>query len=135
MGTHLIPRSNVKGQDRFFIWFSAQGLVGTLIGAALGAIPHILISPFSQLVAVSVWGLFAFAGFIVGQGKVPDNNGNQLFKKLGGLYVRDCIITYFKFKKNKKKFLLRVSEDDVFAERKTNAIEKIALSNGTNETE
>ena len=36
MGTHLIPRSDVKGQDRFFIIFSVPGLIGTIIGIGIG---------------------------------------------------------------------------------------------------
>ena len=135
MGTHLIPRSNVKGQDRVFIFFSFQGLAGTLIGAAIGY-PFFLISNLlthELFLSLFLLVAFAFAGFIVGQGKVPDNNGNPLFKKLGGLYVRDVILMYFRFKHKKAKYELQISEDDVFEEHEETKLEKILLNKQENE--
>ena len=106
MGTHLIPRANVKGQDRLFIFFSFQGLIG----------------------------------FCIGQVKIPDNAGTPLFKKVGGLYIREVILSYFRFNSNKKKYVLQVSDDDVFEEHKETKLEKILLNkqddkNAKNDTE
>ncbi len=130
MGTHIIPRSNVKGQDRLFIFFSFQGLIGTLIGAAIGfPLFSIVNKIFSSMMGgLIVLVLFAGLGFIIGQVKIPDNNGNPLFKKLGGLYVREAIIAYIRFKRNKKKFVVPVSDTEVFEEHKETWLEKKLLN-------
>jgi len=51
MGTHLIPRADVKGQDRFFIIFSVPGLIGTVLGIAIGYI-------FYAILALSIYQLW-----------------------------------------------------------------------------
>ena len=117
MGTHLIPRSNVKGQDRFFIFFSVPGLIGTIIGLIPGYIMYSLVAALSgagnsiSMPGVVVLVLFGFIGFVIGQVQVPDNGSLPLFKKIGGLYIREVIVQYFNFNKNKKKFVLQVSEN------------------------
>ena len=130
MGTHLIPRANVKGQDRLFIFFSFQGLIGTLIGGVIGMPFHVIMSSFMKDSVVSFTPviIFGFIGFVIGQVKVPDNNGNPLFKKLGGLYIRDCLIYYFRFRGNKKKYVLQVSENDVFEKHEESKLEKFLLN-------
>jgi hypothetical protein len=130
MGTHIIPRSNVKGQDRLFIFFSVQGLVGTLIGCVIGVPFYSIVrSVFNSLVGgLIVLAVFGAIGFVIGQVKVPDNNGNPLFKKLGGLYVREAILAYFKFKSNKKKYVIPVSDTEVFEEHKETWLEKKLLN-------
>ena len=130
MGTHLIPRANVKGQDRLFVIFSFQGLIGTLIGLAIG-MPFfwVLNGLFKQTVAgLVVAGFFALIGFCIGQVQVPDNGGNPLFKKVGGLYIREVIIAFFRFHSNKKKYVIQTGEDDVFEEHKESKLEKLILN-------
>ncbi len=125
MGTHLIPRSNVKGQDRFFIFFSVPGLIGTIVGLIPGYILYSLIATLSGLnnsismPGVVVLVICGFIGFVIGQVQVPDNGSLPIFKKIGGLYIRDVIVQYFRFQRNKKKFVLQVSEDQVFDESTT----------------
>ncbi len=130
MGTHLIPRANVKGQDRLFIFFSFQGLIGTLIGGSIGMPFYVIMNIFmpDSLWAFTPIAMGGIIGFVIGQVKVPDNNGNPLFKKLGGLYIRDCLIYYFRFNKNKKKFILQVSDQDVFEKREETQLEKFLLN-------
>ena len=130
MGTHIIPRSNVKGQDRLFIFFSMQGLVGTLIGATIGLPLYSLIkNVFNSLIGgLIVLAICGGIGFVIGQVKIPDNNGNPLFKKLGGLYVREAILAYFKFRSNKKKYVIPLSDTEVFEEHKETWLEKKLLN-------
>ena len=121
MGTHLIPRSNVKGQDRFFIFFSIPGLLGTIIGLVPGYIIYSIMTSISgsdtlNFTGIAVLALCGFIGFVIGQVQVPDNGSLPLFKKVGGLYIREVIMQYFNFKSNKKKFVLQVSDDQVFEE-------------------
>ena len=122
MGTHLIPRSNVKGQDRFFIFFSVPGLIGTIVGLVPGYMLYSVIAALTgsanaiSFPGVVVLALFGLAGFVIGQVQVPDNGSLPLFKKVGGLYIREVIVQYFNFKKNKKKFVLEISDDQQFEE-------------------
>ena len=115
MGTHLIPRADVKGQDRFFIIFSVPGLIGTVIGAAIGfpfyAIFDAVGATFVGLAFIIVLGAI---GFVIGQVKVPDTNAFPIFKKIGGEYIKDIIVRYFAFRKNKKKFVNEISSKQTF---------------------
>ncbi len=130
MGTHLIPRANVKGQDRLFIFFSFQGLIGTLIGGVIGMPFYAIMKIFQPDSLVNFLPIFlgGLIGFTIGQVQAPENNGNQIFKKIGGLYIRDCLIYYFRFRGNKKKYVLRVSENDVFEEHEESRLEKLLLN-------
>ncbi len=129
MGTHLIPRSDVKGQDRLFIFFTVPGLIGTVC-ALLPAIPIFMILDHMNKVIVGfvVLGVFGFIGFIIGQGKVPDGASFGLSKKVGGLYIRDVIKDWLAFGKNKKKFVLEVEENQHFDTREETKAEKIILN-------
>ncbi|MBR6252429.1 MAG: hypothetical protein IKR04_01075 [Clostridia bacterium] len=132
MGTHLIPRSNVKGQDRFFIIFSVPGLIGTVIGLLIGtpiySIFKLMNNGELSLPGLVVLFLFGAAGFVVGQVQIPENGSLPLFKKVGGLYIRDVIKQYFTFSRNKKKFALEVSEDQKFDESKAKIASEFLLN-------
>ena len=129
MGTHLIPRSDVKGQDRLFIFFSVPGLIGTVI-AMIPALPIFLIFEHMNKVLVGFVFLaaFGFVGFIIGQGKIPDGASFSLSKKVGGLYIRDVIKDWINFKNNKKKFVLEVEKNQKFDTREETKIEKVVLN-------
>jgi len=129
MGTHLIPRSDVKGQDRLFIFFSVQGLIGTVI-AMIPALPIFLIFERMNkvLVGFAFLAAFGFVGFIIGQGKVPDGASFSLSKKVGGLYIRDVIKDWINFRNNKKKYVLEVEENQKFDTREETKIEKVVLN-------
>ena len=129
MGTHLIPRSNVKGQDRFFIFFSLPGLVGTIICA----LPALMVFSFLDKMGYTVVGfiliaIFGGIGFVIGQGKITDSGSLPIFKAVGGLYVKDVIVMYLKFRNNKKKFVLEMSKDQTFEEKQESDFEKIVLN-------
>ena len=129
MGTHLIPRSDVKGQDRFFIIFTVPGLIGTLI-ALVPALPIFLIFESQNKVVVGICflALFGFVGFVIGQGKIPDGAGFRLSKKVGGLYIRDVIKDFFAFRRSKKKYVLEVEENQQFDTREDSKVEELLLN-------
>lgn len=128
MGTHLIPRADVKGQDRFFIFFSIPGLIGTVIGIAIGYIFYLILNVLNAgPVGLIVIGLFGLTGFAIGQVKVPDTNALPLFKKVGGEYIREIIARFLKFRKTKKKFVNEISTRQEF-EIKDSKIEKIVMN-------
>lgn len=130
MGTHLIPRSDVKGQDHFFIWFTVPGLIGTVI-AIIPALPIFFICDkvFNKvLVGFAFIFAFGFVGFVIGQGKVPDGSSFYLSKKVGGLYIRDVIKDWFNFRGNKKKFVLEVEENQKFDTKEETEVEKLIMN-------
>jgi len=118
MGTHLIPRADVKGQDRFFIIFSVPGLIGTVLGIAIGYIFYAIFSVINlSVVGIVMMALLGTIGFAIGQVKIPDTNAFPIFKKVGGEYIKDIILRYIKFRKNKKKFVNEASSLQVFEEK------------------
>ncbi|MBQ8043507.1 MAG: hypothetical protein IJ272_05085 [Clostridia bacterium] len=128
MGTHLIPRADVKGQDRFFIIFSIPGLCGTAIGIAIGYFCYIILNLFGAgFVGLVLVALFGAIGFTIGQVKIPDTNAFPIFKKVGGEYIKDIIVRYFKFQKTKKKFVNEISTNQKF-EIKEDKLEKIIMN-------
>ena len=128
MGTHLIPRSNVKGQDRFFIFFSIPGLLTGVCALPALLIFSILDKMGYTFIGFIIIAIFGFIGFILGQGKIPDTGTLPLFKAVGGLYVRDVIIMYLKFRNNKKKFVLEMTKDQKFEEKEESDFEKLVLN-------
>lgn len=128
MGTHLIPRADVKGQDRFFIIFSVPGLIGTLIGLGVGYPIFAILSAIGlNIPGIIIMALLAILGFTIGQVKIPDTNAFPLFKKIGGEYIRDIIVRYIKFRGNKKKFVIDASSLQSF-ETKENKLDKIVMN-------
>lgn len=129
MGTHLIPRSDVKGQDHFFIFFTVPGLIGTVV-ALLPALPIFMIldGMGKTVIGFVFLGLFGFVGFIIGQGKVPDGASMRLSKKIGGLYIRDIIRDYIAFRGNRKKFVLEVEKNQKFDTREDTKVEKLLMN-------
>ncbi len=129
MGTHLIPRSDVKGQDHFFIFFTIPGLIGTVI-AILPALPifKIFEAMNKVMVGFAFIAAFGFVGFIIGQGKIPDGSTMKLSRKVGGLYIRDVIKDYMNFGRNKKKYVLEVEKDQKFDTRVETKTEKFLMN-------
>ena len=130
MGTHLIPRSDVKGQDHFFIFFTIPGLIGTLI-ALIPALPiFIICDQFLHKTLVGFVFLFVFGlvGFIIGQGKLPEGGTLSLSRKVGGLYIRDIIKDWLAFRGNKKKFVLQVEENQKFDAKEESQFERIIMN-------
>lgn len=128
MGTHLIPRADVKGQDRFFIVFTVSGLIGTLLGIAFG-LPFYFIFKLLGMtfVGVAIIAFCGLIGFVIGQVKIPDTNAFPIFKKIGGSYIKDIIMRYINFRKNKKKYVNEVSTTQVFMV-KEDKVEKIVMN-------
>ena len=115
MGTHLIPRADVKGQDRLFIIFSVPGLIGTVIGLAIGYPFYGILNAFgATMPGVIIMAVLGLIGFTIGQVKIPDTNAFPIFKKIGGEYVKDIIVRYIKFRKTKKKYVNETSSTQNF---------------------
>lgn len=105
MGTHLIPRA-IDGDARILLVFTPQGFVGTLIGLGVGAFLYSISNFFgATLVGWVLLAICALIGFVIGQVKVPESNAFSLFKKTGGEYIRDVIVKYLAFRRNKKIYM------------------------------
>ena len=126
--THIIPRADVKGQDRFFIFFSVPGLIGTVIGIAIGyPFFAILDVAGSTIVGLCIMAITGAIGFIIGQVQIPDTNAFPLFKKVGGEYVKEIILRYFRFRKTKKKFVNELTSTQQFAVQEESKVEKLVM--------
>ena len=102
MGTHLIPRE-VDGDARILLVFTPKGFGGMLIGLVPGIIFQQLIALTGlKIVSYVVLAIFMAIGFAIGQLRMPESRAFDLFRKTGGLYIRDVIKYYFAFKKNRK---------------------------------
>ena len=105
MGTHLIPRE-IDGDARILLIFTPKGFFGILIGLIPGIFLHQLFSAFgASVVGWIALGICAVVGWVIGQMKMPESRAFDIFKKTGGEYIKDVIINYFKFKKNKKYYV------------------------------
>lgn len=125
MRTHIIPRADVKGQDRLFIFFSIPGLVGTLIGLGIGYLIYSILALLGAGTAgLIIIAILAGIGFVIGQVKIPDSGAFPIFKKIGGEYIRDIILRYIKFNKNKKKIVNPISASQVFMDTES-TLEKV----------
>lgn len=111
MGTHLIPR-DVEGEGRILIIFTAQGLIGTLVGGLIGIVLYNIFAAIgASIVGWVAIGVFGLLGFIIGQVNVPDTNAMPLFKKVGGEAIWKVIVRYIKFKKSRKIYVNKVVEN------------------------
>ncbi len=128
MSTHLIPRANVKGQDRFFIIFTVPGLIGTLIGVGIGFLFYSVLDMLGlKAFGLIVMAVFGLIGFAVGQVKIPDTNATPLFRLVGGEYIKTIIKRYMAFQKSKKKYVNEISTKQTFTV-KENKVEKVIMN-------
>lgn len=101
MGTHIIPRE-VEGEGRILIIFTQEGFIGTLIGIGIGTLFYNVFKGFAPVVSWVLLGVCGIIGFVIGQVKIPNSNAFDILKKTGGLYVREAIAKYFKFRRQRK---------------------------------
>lgn len=105
MGTHLIPREP-DGESRILYIFTNKGFLGLLIGLVPGSILYSLFSAFgANVVGWVALVLCALVGVVIGQFKMPESRAFDLLRKTGGEYIRNVIINYFKFNKNRKYYV------------------------------
>lgn len=99
---YYIPR-NTKGEGRILLIFSTKGLIYTGIGAGIGLIFYILLSFLNlKTIGLVIVGVLGFIGFVIGTFKVPDIKTFEFTKKTGGLNIDEVILTFIKFRRNKK---------------------------------
>ena len=105
MGTHLIPRE-IDGDARILLIFTPKGFFGLLIALIPGLILQVIISLLgAKALSYIVLAICGIIGFAIGQLKMPESRSVDLFRKTGGLYIRDVIRYYFTFKKNRKYYV------------------------------
>ncbi len=105
MGTHLIPRE-VDGDARILLIFTPKGFLGLVLGFVPGIILHQICSALgATIIAWVLLALCCLIGFVIGQMKMPESRAFDLFRKTGGEYIKDVIVNYFKFKKNRKYYV------------------------------
>ena len=64
-----------------------------------------------NIIGIAITLLCALIGYAIGMFKVPESNGLQITKKVGGENIDDAIKRYIKFKMNKKKIYVYTKEE------------------------
>ena len=90
----------------YYLSLHLKVFYGILISLIPGIILHQLFSAFGAVtVGWIAMGICAVIGFVIGQVKMPESRAFDLFRKTGGEYVKDVIVSYFKFKKKRKYYV------------------------------
>ena len=81
--------------------FTTKSLIYTAVTGAFGLIFYYL---FAKLLGMTWLGIgtalfFAGIGFIIGTFKIPDTNGMELTRKLGGEEIDKAFIRWLRFRK------------------------------------
>ena len=81
--------------------FTTKSLIYTCITGAVGLIFYYI---FATLLGITWLGIgialaFAAIGFVVGTFQIPDNNGTELTRKLGGEDIDKAILRWLRFRK------------------------------------
>lgn len=81
--------------------FSTKALIYTCITGAIGlAFYYIFAKLFNlQIVGIIIALIFALIGFSVGTFKIPDSDGMEISRKLGGEEIDKAFLRWFKFKR------------------------------------
>lgn len=112
MQTYEIPR-NYKGEGRILYVFSTKALIYTLVGAGIGLIFYFILNllGFSTVGLIIILILGAI-GFVIGTFKIPESDGLNITKKVGGENIDDVIIRFIKFKtKGQKVYIYKPEEE------------------------
>lgn len=112
MGTYNLPR-NVKGEGRILFIFTSKSLIYTCAAGGIGLIFYFIFSLMKlNIVGVIITLIFALIGYVIGTFKIPDTNGFELGRKVGGENIDEVIKRYVKFKNNKKKIYVYTKEEE-----------------------
>ncbi len=95
--------------------FTTKSLIYT---AATGAIGILFYYLFAKLLGMTLLGIgitiiFAAIGFVIGTFKIPDNNGMELTRKLGGEEIDKAFVRWWKFRKRGNIIYTYLKEDNV----------------------
>ena len=95
--------------------FTTKSLIYT---AATGAIGLLFYYLFVKLLGMTLLGIgitvfFAAIGFIIGTFRIPDNNGTELTRKLGGEEIDKAFVRWWKFRKRGKIIYTYLKDDQV----------------------
>lgn len=113
MGTYNVPR-NVKGEGRILFIFSTKSIIYTAVAGGIGLIFYFIFKFLGlTIVGIVITLIFATIGYAIGMFKVPENNGLEIIRKVGGENIDDVIKRYIMFKKKNKKLYVYTKEEDI----------------------
>ncbi len=84
--------------------FTTKSLIYTSVTGAFGLIFYFLFSKLLNLtvVGIIITAFFAFIGFAIGTFKIPETDGMEITRKLGGEEIDKAFIKWLKFRKRGK---------------------------------
>ena len=113
MGTYNVPR-NVKGEGRILFIFSTKSIIYTAVAGGIGLIFYFIFKFLGlTIVGIVITLIFATIVYAIGMFKVPENNGLEITRKVGGENIDDVIKRYIMFKKKNKKLYVYTKEEDI----------------------
>ena len=113
MGTYNVPR-NVKGEGRILFIFSTKSIIYSAVAGGIGLIFYFIFKFLGlTIVGIVITLIFATIGYAIGMFKVPENNGLEITRKVGGENIDDVIKRYIMFKKKNKKLYVYTKEEDI----------------------
>ena len=113
MGTYNVPR-NVKGKGRILFIFSTKSIIYTAVAGGIGLIFYFIFKFLGlTIVGIVITLIFATIGYAIGMFKVPETNGLEITRKVGGENIDDVIKRYIMFKKKNKKLYVYTKEEDI----------------------
>ncbi len=84
--------------------FTTKSLIYTCVAGAIGLIFYYIFGALLKLtwLGIGLALVFAAIGFAIGTFKIPDNNGSELTRKLGGEDIDKAFLKWMKFRKKGK---------------------------------
>lgn len=81
--------------------FTAKSLIYTCATGVIGLIFYFIFGAILGLtwIGIGLALICAAIGFVIGTFKIPDNNGTELTRKLGGEDIDKAILRWLKFKR------------------------------------
>ena len=94
--------------------FTAKSLIYTTATGAIGILFYYILSKLFGLVwvGIGVALFFAAIGFVVGTFKVPETNGFEITRKVGGEEIDKAFIRWLKFKKKRNVIYTYLGAED-----------------------
>ena len=93
--------------------FTTKSLIYTCGGAGIGLIFFYLFNLMKlTLVGIGVVVVLALIGFLIATFKIPDNNSNELTRKLGGEEIDKAFLRWLKFRKKGNVIYTYLKEED-----------------------
>ena len=111
MKTYEIPR-DYKGEGRILYIFSTKALIYTTVGIGVGLLFYFIFNIIGlSTIGIITTILFGGIGFCIATFKIPESNGLNFTKLVGGEKIDDVILRWIRFKQKGNKIYVYKKEE------------------------